>query len=145
MAADLPRQCARELLEVVPVIMQAIRAEMRRQGGGELSVPQLRSLIFLSNYPGASLTDLAEVLGLTTPSAFAIIKALLSKDLVTREESPVDRRRVSLRLTEQGEAILNRARGNTQDCIVQRLDSLSEPELTTIYAAFEHLRTVFVQ
>ena len=61
-------ECARQVLEIVPLVMAAIRTEIRTHRGSELSVPQFRVLIFLNRHAGASLSDIAEHLGLTLPS-----------------------------------------------------------------------------
>jgi len=60
-------QCAQGVLEVVPVIMRYIRAQMRSHRGAGLSVPQLRTLLFVNRNEGAALGSLAEHLGLTPP------------------------------------------------------------------------------
>ena len=39
-------QCAHIVFEVVPQVMQSLRAEMRRQRGPDLSVLQLRALVY---------------------------------------------------------------------------------------------------
>ncbi len=46
---------ARELLDVVPVIMRTIRAEMRSHRSNDLTIPLFRSLMFLERHPGVSL------------------------------------------------------------------------------------------
>lgn len=60
-----PRQCAHQILDVTPMILQAIRQEMRKSSSAELTVPQFRTLAFLNRNPGASLSAAAEFIGLT--------------------------------------------------------------------------------
>ena len=59
--------CARELMDTAPKIVQAIRIEMRRGRGTDLSIPQFRTMAFVQRNPDASLSDLADHLGLTLP------------------------------------------------------------------------------
>ena len=135
--------CARELVEVVPVVMRSIRAAMRRYRAGDLSVPQFRTLLFIRRNPGASLSEIAEHLGLTPPSASAKIDGLVTRDLVKRRESKNDRRRIHLTLTAEGEALLARAGQETQAYLAERLAALSETEIDQVMRAMQSLRPVF--
>src|SRR4051812_20164272 len=94
--------CAREVLDVIPLIMRAIRTEVRSRRTRHMSVPQFRTLAFLSHCPHSSLSPLAEHLGLTRPSASKLIDGLVADELVTRETSPADRRQIRLNLTARG-------------------------------------------
>lgn len=77
---------ARELLEVVPVIMRTIRAEMRSHRGADMSVVQFRALLFLNRNPGTSLSAVAEHLDLTLPTVSKMIDGMVANHLVTRED-----------------------------------------------------------
>src|SRR5208337_1289416 len=92
-------ECAREVLDVVPTVMRFIRTEMRSHRALELSVPQFRSLVYIERTAGTSLLGVAEQLGLTSPSACKLIDGLANRGMVTRGESPGDRRRVTLEIT----------------------------------------------
>src|SRR5215217_7612844 len=94
-----PKHCAAELFEVVPLIMRAMRAEVRRQRAPELSMPQFRALAFIGRNEGAALSDVAAFLGLGLPSTSKLIDGLVEARLVTREIAPGDRRRVCLGLS----------------------------------------------
>jgi DNA-binding MarR family transcriptional regulator len=135
--------CARELLEVVPVVMHSIRTAMRRYRGGDLSVPQFRTLLFIRRNPGASLSDVAEHLGLTPPSTSKKIDGLVARNLVKRQESQSDRRRIHLTLTSNGEAVLIRARQETQAHLEEKLAALPETEIEEIIRGMQSLRPVF--
>src|SRR5512136_2172583 len=101
-----PDACAQEILEVVPAVMRAIRAEMRRHRMADLSVPQFRTLAFVDRNVDASLSDVAEHIGLTLPSMSKIVDGLVSRKLVTRQTHPTDRRRMTLTLTTRGQTAL---------------------------------------
>ncbi|HCM96593.1 MAG: hypothetical protein A2X25_00180 [Chloroflexi bacterium GWB2_49_20] len=45
--AELLNTCTREIVDIVPQIMQAIRVEMRRNRGSDISIPQFRTLRLL--------------------------------------------------------------------------------------------------
>lgn len=65
-------ECAHEVLDVVPMIMRVIRAELRRYGTMEMSVPHFRTLLFLFNNKGASLSEVAEGYGPLKKKTFRI-------------------------------------------------------------------------
>jgi hypothetical protein len=43
-----PEESARELLDVVPIVMKEIRSLMRSQGSSDLTIPQFRTLAFVN-------------------------------------------------------------------------------------------------
>jgi DNA-binding MarR family transcriptional regulator len=133
----------RELLEVVLLVMRFIRTEMRRHRASDLSVPQFRSLLFINRNPGAALRELAQHLGLTSPSACRLIDALERQELVRRDVSPQDRRRVSLSLTPGGQRILEIARRRTQQSVAVLLAALTAAERRSIERAMPALRRAF--
>lgn len=131
------------MLEVVPLVMRVIRAEMRSRRAADLSVPQFRALAFLSRCEGASLSDVAEHIGLTLPSISKMVDGLVTRGLVARRPSAGDRRRVALALTPQGEAVLEAARRGTQARLAEMLTALTAEERAVIARAMHTLRQVF--
>ncbi|MBI4578561.1 MAG: MarR family transcriptional regulator, partial [Planctomycetes bacterium] len=75
-------QCARHLLATVPVVMRFIRHEMRRHRRGGVTVPQFRALVFVSNHADASLSAMAEHLGLSLPAASRLVQGLVQRGLM---------------------------------------------------------------
>ena len=135
--------CTHELMDTAPQIMQAIREEMRRGRGSDISIPQFRTLAFIQRNPDSSLSKLAEHLGLTLPSVSKLVDGLVKLDLVIRQESTADRRRLRLELTQIGASIVNSARIGAQAKLAEKLDHLSNPELETIYTAMQLLHPIF--
>ena len=142
-AADAAN-CSAQLLEVAPLIMRRIRSEMRRQSPEDLSVPLFRALRFLRDHPGVSLSELAEAMGLTMPSASKLVQRLVVKKVIERRVGE-DRRRVHLTLTEQGRVALALARLETARQMEESLESLSPQELATVSAALRILGRTFGQ
>lgn len=136
--------CARALLETAPAIVQAIRMQMRAERLHELSVPQFRTLAFIGRQPGCSLSDAAEFIGMTLPSMSVLINGLVAEGLVLRQTSLLDRRRVTLNLTEAGAAVHARALEGTLAWLSLQLESLPETERQTVMEAMEILRPFFV-
>lgn len=138
-----PDVCAQEILEVVPAVMRAIRAEMRRHRTADLSVPQFRTLAFIDRQADASLSDVAEHIGLTLPSMSKIVEGLVARKLVTRQTHVTDRRRMMLALTARGQTALQTSREATRACLAEDLAGLTERQRETIGQAMVILRPVF--
>jgi DNA-binding MarR family transcriptional regulator len=125
--------------------MGSIRAELRRHRGGDLSVPQFRTLIFLSRHEGTSLSQVAEHVGLTLPSMSSIIDGLVARRLATRETHPNDRRRMALALTTRGQATLRSALGATEAYLRDVFATLPSAERAIVVQSMRTLRPAFSQ
>ena len=135
--------CAREVLDVVPLAMRVIRKQLREHGTQFLSVPQFRTLLFISRNRGASLSEVADHIGLTLPSMSTLVDGLVTRNFVIRRTHQDDRRRVDLTLTERGENTLQSARKATQEYLKGRLSRLYEAERATVVRGMRITRLVF--
>jgi DNA-binding MarR family transcriptional regulator len=136
-------ECAHIVFEVVPQVMQRVRAEMRRRRGPEISVLQLRALAFLRRNPGTTLSMLAEHVGLTLPSMSSQVSGLVARNLIDRSVSSEDRRFVTLTLTEQGRTLMETARHGTQESLAKNISHLTPEERATVIEAMQLLARVF--
>lgn len=134
--------CARAVLETVPLLMRTIRQEMRQQRPAELSLPQFRTLHILQRHPGSSLSQLAARLDLTLASASKLIDVLVKHDLVFREASQTDRRKIVLLLTEYGSNTLATVEQSTHARLIDVLSALPEDEQQIITHAMHTLQSI---
>ncbi len=134
---------AHELIEVVPVVMQHLRAEVRRRREPDLSVLQIRVLAFLNRHPGAPLSAVAEHVGLTLPSMSSQVTGLVGRSLINRSVSVEDRRFVTLTLTEQGQQVLDAALSGAEASLTQSLADLTPNEHMVLMEALQLLRRLF--
>jgi DNA-binding MarR family transcriptional regulator len=74
----------------------------------DVSAVQLRALKVVSNDPGGNLGRLAESMGVALSTASRLVERLVSAGMVDRRTSEVNRREVTLRLTELGASTLSR-------------------------------------
>jgi DNA-binding MarR family transcriptional regulator len=143
MTATTNQECAKEILDVIPLVMKEIRAQMRNRRTPELTVPQFRTLSFIDRNAGASLTQVADHIGITLPSMSKLVDDLLRKGLLKREEHPADRRRVKLLATPRGVKITEASRQGTMNYLAQKLGDISAQDRETLINAMEKLRSVF--
>ena len=130
-------------MDAAPVVMRFIRQEMRRHGAPALSVPQFRALAFLSREPGASLSAVAEHLGITLGTASSIADRLVQHGLVARAPHPTERRRITLTLTPDGSTLLDNARRATRTRVAEVLADLSDAQLDQISESMVWLGEAF--
>jgi len=136
-------ECAREILEVVPMVMRTIRGELRKYGAREMSVPQYRTLGFIYRNEGASLSELANHIGLTLSTMSTLVDGLVARGLIGRREDSEDRRRMTLTLTELGRSGLESARAATLVSLREMLLQYSASDLVSVTKSMRLLRECF--
>lgn len=145
MSEASPEDSAREVLDVVPLVMREIRTELRRQGANELSVPQFRTLMFLDRKKQGSLSDVAQHLGLTLPSMSVLIDGLVDRGLVRRQSDSTDRRRVTLMLTDRGRTRIDRARAAAHKHLTDLFRGVPAADRSVIAKAMQILKSVMIK
>jgi DNA-binding MarR family transcriptional regulator len=134
--------CAREILETVPAAMRFIRNQVRQNGKG-VTLPQFRTLAFVSRARDASLSAAAEHLGLSSPAMSRLVDGLVRTGLVVRRTVSTNRRKVALTLTAKGREMLESVRTDIRGEIAGTLGGLSAAELNTISRAMALLHATF--
>ncbi|MCX6375313.1 MAG: MarR family transcriptional regulator [Armatimonadetes bacterium] len=137
-------ECVLQVLTTVPVIMRAIRAEMRSRRPAGLSVPQFRALAFLYRREGVSLSQVAERMGLTLPTVSKMIDTLVKRGFVVRDISATDRRCVVLKLTSEGKSAYDSANRYAQARLAEDLKALSPSEREDVARSMRVLRRIFM-
>ena len=137
-----PEQCARAVLETVPLLMRTIRQEMRQQRPAELSLPQFRTLRILQRHPALSLSQLAAHLDLTLASSSKLIDVLVKHNFVVREASQTDRRKIILQLSEHGSNTLAAVEQSTHARLAELFTVLREDEQLAITQALYTLHNI---
>ncbi len=135
--------CAREILATIPLVMRFLRGQMRHHRGRELTVPQFRALIFTNTMPAATLSDLAEHVGLSLPAASRLVGGLVRRGLLARRARPDNRRCVALTLTARGRAAFESAYDCTRQALADQLAALSLRELEQVTRGVRVLHEVF--
>jgi DNA-binding MarR family transcriptional regulator len=104
-----------------------------------LTIPQVKTLFFVSNQPGTNPTRLAGALKVTPPNVTGIVDRLVEQGLLARRVSPEDRRALELRLTEKGESILSGLRERKTTVMQAILEYLDAEDLSQIIKALSGL------
>jgi DNA-binding MarR family transcriptional regulator len=104
-----------------------------------LTVPQLKSLFYISRQGKVSLSGLASGIRVTPANVTGIADRLVEQGLVTRTPDPDDRRVSWLRLTDKGEALVNDLREGRAKEMRAILEKLTEEELPVVARGLELL------
>jgi DNA-binding MarR family transcriptional regulator len=143
-AAPDPGHCADAVLDTVPAVMDALRMAMRQHVGDQLSVPQFRCLNFVAHEPGCTIGAVAAFLGVTMPTASAMVDRLVKAGVVRPTTPAQDRRRSQLHITPSGRAQLQKIRRGARDELRRAMAVLSPAQLNTLHAGLDVLRLAFL-
>ena len=133
---------ARRVLDIIPLVMQATRAEMRRESTTGFQVSHFHVLKLLHRKP-RTLGELASCQAVAPPTMSRTVSILVDRGWVTRAEDPQDRRRIQLQITDEGQAILKQLRNRVQTRLAARLAILTAEEREQVLAGLEILEKVF--
>lgn len=93
---------------------------------------QLWILQEIGNRPGIGVSELAERLSMHQSTCSQLVEKLASRDLICKEHSKEDQRRVGLRLTGQVAAMLKKAPGPAEGILPQALGAMQESALRSL-------------
>lgn len=143
--AEAPRaqDCADSVLKVMPTVMDAMRSAMRLHVGEQLSVPQFRCLNFVAREPGCSIGAVAAFLGVTLPTASAMVDRLVKAGALAPGTAAADRRRSELHVTAAGRAQVRQIERKARGEFARALASCSSDELQSLLDGLEVLKRAF--
>ena len=126
--------------ELRPVLLRLTRELRRETEQFGITSRQATLLWLVKQSPGLTLRALAESEAISAPALSGHIDRLERAGLLVRVRSSVDRRRVGLELTEEGERLLLSVRERRTAWLAERLNGLEPEGLLAIVAAVGPLR-----
>lgn len=132
-----PETVAAELRPVLLRLARELRKETEQLG---ITARQATLLWLVRRSPGLALAELAAEEGISPPALSGHVDRLERAGLIERVRSTDDRRRVGLRLTEEGARLLRRVRARRTTWLADRLGMLEPTELEAIEAAVPALQ-----
>jgi len=130
-------QVADELRPVLLRLARELRNETEQLG---VTARQATLLWLVKRSPGLSLAELAAEEGISAPALSGHVDRLERAGLLERIRSTEDRRRVGLRLTEEGASVLRRIRARRTTWLAERLRELDDAQLAAVERALPALR-----
>ena len=132
-----PELVADDLRPVFLRLARELRKETEQLG---VTARQATLLWLVKRSPGLSLAELAAEEGISPPALSGHVDRLERAGLIDRVRSSEDRRRVGLRLTDEGARLLRRVRARRTTWLAERLRALDPSELEAIETAIPALQ-----
>lgn len=104
-----------------------------------LTIPQYKTLLYVSSKGGTSPGKLANALNVTAANVTGIVDRLVDGGLLSRQETPEDRRTLTLRTTKKGETMLTDLRGRRSSTMRNTLTPMPESELECLVEGLSYL------
>ena len=130
---------AADLRPVLLRLARELRKETEQLG---ITARQATLLWLVKRSPGLSLAELAAEEGISPPALSGHVDRLERAGLIERLRSTDDRRRVGLRLTDEGARILRRVRARRTTWLANRLSALEPAGLEAIDDAVPALQAL---
>ena len=102
-------EAAQSVIQVAWRVMRMVKTEVTHGRTTELTPTQMQSLGFMISNPGASLSELAEHLGLKMPTTSKVVDELVRTGRAERAVVPANRRKLSLNITDAGREVVESA------------------------------------
>jgi DNA-binding MarR family transcriptional regulator len=134
---DLGLALANDLRPILLRVARELRKETEQFG---VTARQVTLLWLVKRSPGLTLRALADAEAISAPALSGHVDRLERAGLLVRVRSAVDRRRVGLELTSEGERLLRSVRERRTAWLAERLSALEPEALRAIEAAIEPLR-----
>jgi DNA-binding MarR family transcriptional regulator len=131
-----PELVAADLRPVLLRLARELRKETEQLG---VTARQATLLWLVKRNPGLSLAELAAEEGISPPALSGHVDRLERAGLLERIRSSEDRRRVGLRLTDEGVQLMRRIRARRTTWLATRLRTLAPEELEAIDASLPSL------
>ena len=91
-----------------------------------LTPHQVASLIDINSITPCCLSDVAEILNISLPSASVLVETLVEKGLLIRRIDPNDRRRVIITVEEKSKESMDAVHGTISDVIVDLANRMGD-------------------
>lgn len=104
-----------------------------------VTVPQLRVMTMIATGGGVNLSSVAAGLNVSPSNASRICDRLLKIGMVDRREDPTDRRHITLTLTSDGQALLDRVNRHRRTAIRRILRKMTQRQRDQLTAALNDL------
>lgn len=105
----------------------------------DLTMPQLKTLIYVSKNAGATSGQIAQSLGVGLSTITGLVDRLEEQKLVTRRDDPRDRRITRVLPTPQGSELVDSLIQYRNEAVTAILSQLSPEQLVQVEIAFQYL------
>lgn len=141
MAKPSTTSLARRTLDIIPLVMRVMSAEMRSSQHGV--VANHVSTLGMLQFRPYTLTELADRHSVSSPTMSSTITTLEGRGWVKRERDQADRRVVWVSITPTGQEVLDDIQDKVAQRIAALLDGLSDEDEARLIDGLTVLRDAF--
>lgn len=139
------RETIERFWETIPGVWNQLRCNVSAIAAEEfgISVEQFH-ILRLIRKGAQSVSELAEARSISRPAVSQAVDLLVEKGLISRRQDVSDRRFVQLRLTPEGDDLINRIFQRNRAWMAEKMAALSPEELETVIQGLETLKSTFI-
>lgn len=135
-------------LQLVQKVMDIDKTSMNYGLDKPLHNAEIHTLVAIKENEGINITGLAKILGITKGAVSQIVNRLEKKGTVKKDQDPMNKSRLILRLTEDGEVAYKYHEKNHEiylDPLKNTLDNMDEVSKQTIYNFLKETTQYFIK
>jgi DNA-binding MarR family transcriptional regulator len=141
---ELLQRTIEKFWETIPPTWNRIRGNVRAIASEQFGISVEQFHILRHIRKGCrSASELAEIQQISRPAISQALDVLVDKGLISRTESPKDRRFVQLELTASGNELLNAIFEKNRAWMAEKMAGLTPEEQQGVVAALELLKKTF--
>lgn len=143
MSVEERHQLAQQILEIFPLVMRSLAADMRQVS--QLYHTAHFHLLWALEHRSYTLSELAEMRSVSLPTISNSITILEDRGWVRRVRSGEDRRKVAVEMTEAGQEMLNHIRQHNVHRVAEVIANLTSDDEAKISEGLLILRAAFLK
>lgn len=129
-----------KILQALRKIIRSVDLHSRKLSmQHNITAPQLVTLLAIAEHGPVTIAALSTEIHLGPSTLVGIIDRLEDKNLVVRERDRLDRRKIYIKATREGESFLSSAPSPLQEKLARALERLSPLEQSTIALSLERV------
>ena len=136
------REDAERLADILTTLQRKFLANLSKElSRGNVSFPQYFLLGYLCQSKFLTMSEIAQKMGHTTAAATGLVDRLENLDLVERSHAVEDRRKIMVKITKSGTALVSHIRQDMVDNLLKTMTCLEPDEQKNwlkIYTKISH-------
>lgn len=138
------RRDAETLADIFTILQRTFMLNLSKElSRGKVSFPQYLLLGHLSHQDSMTMTEIANRMGHTTAAATGLVDRLENLGYLQREHASDDRRKILVRITENGLALVGRIREDMVTNLMKLMQHLTTEEQANWVKIYQKIMTVF--
>ena len=121
---------------------RVLRKKMHSSDPSDLHMGQIHALAFIKEFPGITMSKVADMLQVSSPTATSFVERLVRMGYVTRHHDEKNRKFVCLEVTSQGMRILESKMTEKRKIIAEVLSVLPEQDQKTLHSLLSKIISV---